>query len=1051
MKMIKTAMLAAGLAAALLPATAEGGALKRMTAGGSNVFGYLCYSDNDSDLQGLYSLEQGGYSLMWQDPLIERAAELYTGWVRDGILYGVALQVDGGGRTSAYNVQQDLYTGEVYEIKAVGSKGSYFTVATLNQSDGNVYGVASTPEGGWAFSSAPSGAPEVVMPICEADKTHDFCSLTYNVEDGKMYGVNRNMEFVTIATDGTVTVLSPVKVAKTPLDYQTGLIYSSQEHLFYWNVNFTDYTSALYTISPDGKNFELVESYKYCEEFAFFVSPDGKVDPALPAAPVYKSSSFPEGSLSGTVTFTLPTATEGGEPISGQLSWKALLDNVEYKSGSGAPGADVTLDFTDLEQGRHTFMLTAIYDGKESMRGRISLFIGPDRPLTPANVALAEDGTLTWSAVSQGVAGGYIDVDALVYRIYDIDGKMVDSTDGTTWKATLPTDKPLTAYRFGVAAAYGADNISDTGWSQYRVVGQPLTMPVSLDPEPRQALLFTIDDVNGDGRGWRYDDGYEFSKPAEFKCEYGNVDSDDWLFLPAINFAEASKVYEVTFKARSLSIYDNESFRVYVGDEPNPESMTEAITDRITPPSSYAEVKGFIVPEKAGVKYIGIHGTSAAMQAGVGVREFVVKESSTSSSTPGVPTGIEARGGENGKLEVLVDFTMPVKDIAGRNLAADTELTASLLNETTGELVETKGKQGQKMSMKMDALQGVNNMTLSVVSKEGTSIPTEFSVYVGVVVPVGVTGVKCDNASDMMSATISWQPVTTGVGDGYIDPSKITYNIYLFRQSPLGSYWEPLLSGVKEASYTYTAPKGAAQEYLTFGVRAANEAGESAGIGYVATVIGTPYDLPIEENFAGMYSPDDFALEPYVISQPTAAYTGEWDCVRPEQISSQIASQEGYYFIAYGSPGSKARIGIPRFTTDKGNAVVMLNSMSCHGVAQFSVYAECEGVPVKLIGKVPLDATPLPHEATFPLPEEFAFKPWVQVYFDCTLTEDERLGCIRSFKVTGAGSAEGVAVDEATVTVVDLAGRVILRNADPSRLATLDHGIYIVNGRKVRI
>lgn len=110
--------------------------MQRVTAGGTNVFGYLFYSNDENMPFGFYSLEPEGYSLMWEDPFVERAGQIYAGWERNGVLYAVVLMVNDSGRTYAYNVQCDLYTGDIFDARQVPSGGSYFTVAALNKGDG---------------------------------------------------------------------------------------------------------------------------------------------------------------------------------------------------------------------------------------------------------------------------------------------------------------------------------------------------------------------------------------------------------------------------------------------------------------------------------------------------------------------------------------------------------------------------------------------------------------------------------------------------------------------------------------------------------------------------------------------------------------------------------------------------------------------------------------------------------------------------------------------------------------------------------------------------
>lgn len=1022
---------------------------KRTTAAGSNIFGYLCYSDNDADIQGLYSLEAEGYELMWQDPLLERYAEIYTGWARNGVLHAVALMADDYGNTSAYNIQQDLFTGDLFDIKPVAVGGSYFTVVTLNQTDGYVYGVASQKDGGWVFSKAPSGSPEVVLPICEADNAHNFCSLTYNIEDGKMYGINYEMNFVTIGTDGEVTVLAPVKLDKQAAAYQTGLIYAPQEHKFYWNVNYADETSALVTIDPVTYEFEVVERYLYCEEFAFFVSPDGKADPTLPGVPEFVGCSFEKGSLSGSVSFRLPTTTDGGDALPASINWIAWLDNNEYSTGTAAPGATVTVDFSDLEEGRHIFAMSAETAGKEGLRGRQAIFIGPDRPKAPADVTLSADGNLTWQPVTEGVSGGYIDLPALRYHIQDNAGNELAVTTSTSWTTTLPADAAMKAYRFGVTAEYDETEVSATSWSNLIVAGRPFQLPAQFVPTPAQAMLFTTDDANSDGRGWIYDDGYEFDTEEAFKCYYGNIDSDDWLFLPAIELPADDKAVEFSFDSRLLSRFlMNETLQVFVGSAPDAESM-KPLGEPFTPATDYNTNAYYYVG--SGVTYFGFHCTSPAGNAGVAVRDIIVKKSDIALTTPSAPSDATATAASEGVLKITVDMTMPDKDILGNDLPAGVNMTASVQNLDSGAEASAQGVPGKKVQMTVDAVQGVNNMILKVEYAGGSSRYVDLAVYAGVATPENPAKAEAVNAEDMRTTYLTWDAVTTGADGGFVNPSAITYNVYILRDGFGGITWEPVASGLKETSYTYQTSPNAAQEYLQFGIAAANEAGVSMDYTPAYAVVGMPYDLPMGEDFAKMTSEDDVTLEPYVIASPTPAYTGEWNFALPSQISNTIASQEGYYLIAYGAPGAKARIGIPRFST-ADDAKLILNSMSCYGIAPISVYAECYGVEPELIGTVPLVSHGLPHKVTFALPEKFANKKWVQLYFDCELSAENRVACIRGFEVTGKIGVAGVEADaDGLITVSDIAGRILLRDAAPDALDTLLPGLYIVNGRKLRI
>lgn len=1046
--------------------------MQRVTAGGTNVFGYLFYSNDENMPFGFYSLEPEGYSLMWEDPFVERAGQIYAGWERNGVLYAVVLMVNDSGRTYAYNVQCDLYTGDIFDARQVPSGGSYFTVAALNKGDGCIYGVASEGSN-WVFARAASGAPDIVTPICAADNAHNFLSLTYNEEDGKLYGVNLNFDFVTVDTDGTVNVLTHVKTEKTPGDYQSGLIYSLSERQFYWNVCYADDTAALYTIDPVDYTFQLVENYPENEEFAFFVSPDGKVDPSLPAAPEFAGADFGQGNLSGTVSFTLPTATAGGKELSGELSWQAWLDNIEYRSGKGTPGSTVTLDFTDLATGRHTFALSAISGDKESMRGRQSVYVGKDKPKAPFIATLEENGRLTWEPVTSGLNGGYIDLSTLRYHVVDANGKEVAVTTDNTWQTTLPADQLQQAYRFGVIAEYGREYESGTTWSNYCVVGQPYTVPFNVVPDTPESLLFTTDDVNGDGLGWIYDDGYEFGTEEAFKCYVGMEDSDDWLFLPAVELPEANKVYTLSFDARLLSwLFTGESLQVFAGDRPSPEAMTETLTDVFSPTADYMEFSGFLVPHEKGVKYVGIRCTSKAGMAGVALRNFSIADRGVSALTPSQPTEVSVKTAPEGKLSATVTLTLPTEDLKGDKLPAGEKLTATVYNNTAGaRSYKTEGLPGEKVTIELNTITGNNELELIITSGDLESVPMALSVYSGEALPVRVDGLSASKSEDMMSMTIKWQPVTEGAQGGYVNPETVTYNISRLDRTGFGSFWNEVATGVSATEYTYTLPEGSRQDYVWLAVTAVTSAGTCPDRVAVAEVIGTPYALGMKEDFGSMESDNDFTLSPYVISQPTPLYTGEWDAVRPDQISTQLNGQGGFYFIGYGEPGSKGRIGIPCFTTRVENAVLNLSTLSCYGVALVDVYASCYGVAPEFIGKASLSTSLAPHTDVIPLPDKFAGKDWVQIYFDCSFEDNAQLGAIRSFAIYGVtgvketpaesdlrvwggtGELTVAGAEGETIRVFSVDGRMAASAERASNLETfrLPAGIYIVNGHKVAV
>lgn len=1041
---------------------------KRITSGGANIYGYLYYTEDPEFMPQMCELDAIGYTPIWDDPVCAQGAEVSTGWLRDGVLYSVATVTFGDMVFGAYNVRQDFYTGEIMEVKQLGEEDSFFSTAALNEADGHVYGVYAGEEG-WMWGKAPSGAIEMIEPICEADNAHTFSSLTFNTEDNTLYGINILHDFVKIANDGEITVLRHVELEKPFTSYMTGLIYSNIDKCFYWNVNYEDETAALYTIDPQTYEFTLAEEYDECEEFIYFVTPDRKLAANAPEASEIKSIDFGKGDLSGTITYQLPSTLADGSSYTGDLTWTAYLDNERYSSGTAKAGSEVSVKFEGLETGRHSFGFVTAANGSQSRQTMKIMFIGKDTPEAPENVILT-DKMLSWDPVTTGVQGGYIDRDALIYRVYSGEDE-VASTKECYIDITLPTDKEMQAYNFSVSAEYGDIYVSEQTPSNYVIAGTPFTIPTQFEPTRLQSMLFTVDDVNCDGRGWGFDSGVNNDPPTDpaFRCMYGLTASDDWLFMPAIDFPSDDRFYTLSFMSRiAMERYPLEYLEVYVGSAPDPEEMTRVVLPKFTPAVNYTAYEAYVRVEKPGVNYIGFHCTSAPDMAGIMLRDIRISDNNIPLTTPSPATDLKAEAGENGALNATVSFTMPLNDISGAPLDKEAVLTATVTGKTTETVT---GNPGERLSATVETVQGKNNISITVSYSDSKSLPATVEVFTGQETPAQVKNLRYELSSNMMSVTLTWDPVDKGVLGGYIDPSTVTYDICILRESMFGYYWENIDEDITETTYTYTLPTGSMQEFIQIGVATRNVAGTSEEVTNISTVIGTPYRLPMSQDFGAMDADSQFSINPFVTYDPDDTYIAEWVLATPSQLSSSLTDREGYYLVCTGDPGAKGRIGLPRFSTLASNAVFELSTLTFTGFVPVSIYAECEGVPMTLIGKVEKSNITAPVKHQFRLPDEFDAKAWVQIYLDATMMPDQPFAAIRDLKVSAVNGVEELAESTVAVTsgngyitvtgaegkaisIVTPDGRTAARRADAAATETfrLPAGIYIVSaaGRSVK-
>ena len=110
----------------------------------------------------------------------------------------------------------------------------------------------------------------------------------------------------------------------------TGMMYDPSKRAYYWNYFTKDHKS----------HMALVE------------------DPAAPMKPAFGEMDFPQGALSGNVSFTMPEKTNGGEALTGDLQWILSVDGNDVASGSGKPGEKVSAPVKDLTTGEHLFSVS---------------------------------------------------------------------------------------------------------------------------------------------------------------------------------------------------------------------------------------------------------------------------------------------------------------------------------------------------------------------------------------------------------------------------------------------------------------------------------------------------------------------------------------------------------------------------------------------------------------------------------------------------------------------------------------------------------------------
>jgi hypothetical protein len=137
---------------------------------------------------------------------------------------------------------------------------------------------------------------------------------------------------------------------------------------------------------------------------------------------------------------------------------------------------------------------------------------------------------------------------------------------------------------------------------------------------------------------------------------------------------------------------------------------------------------------------------------------------------------------------------------------------------------------------------GYNEFKLTTSNADGSGVTRTYRQYIGLDTPAAITQITGKEGADNLQYEMSWTPSSVGANGGYVDVSKLTYNIYSISGI---SYTK--VATTSNTSYTYTAATKQATNYLA--VSAVNELGESKSNTTLTEVLGTPYDIPVIEEW----------------------------------------------------------------------------------------------------------------------------------------------------------------------------------------------------------
>lgn len=819
-------------------------------ASGSNapeILGFIDYANSwveTGNQYGLYRLTPGSNSYEMVLPTvgidINGGAAIY-----DGLFHGISYYVD----WTTFEFIGTYYEYDLATGKPTPNSGrnapdmsTWAYCTAYDPTDGTVYGC--TQDETYEYDAVLSKIDYNTLtsqPIRGLDAS--FASMAID-GNGQLWAISYDGMLMKVdkATGATTNVGT---TGITPSQYFMSAAFDHTTGTLYWAATDEMEDSYLFEVDTVTGKATPVSVYSDNENVTFLYVEASPADGA-PMAATDLRAQFDGGSLTGKITFTMPTATYDGSTLEGTVSYTVTDNGAAAATGTAAPGSTVTADVTVAAAGQHKFAVTLANDAGESKQAVISLWVGADESASASDVTLTiSDGkaTLTWTAPERGVNGGYIDPATLSYDITRYPGGEVVATGhtATTFEDALP-EVEYTAWYYTVTTRANGGTSAAVA-SNPVCHGNPITPPFTADfTDPQEANLFLVVDNNHDNISWVLDDGY-----MAYYSSDADLEADDWVILPPV-YLSNDRQYTFSFEATCYSESDREYLAVAMGgDELEDVSQYTLLAERIEIHSVVpVPVTHTVTVEQSGAYCFAI---KALDWTGLAVYvDNVSVQPGSMTAAPAAADNLTVKPAPDGSLQADIVFTAPSKAIDGSALSGD--LTIKLYRGNEPEPVRTvEGVQpGAETTLTDTPLTGGTTYYAVVASNSyGNGLKASASAYVGKDTPLPPTDiVLADNLDG--TATLTWTaPADKGVNGGYVDTGNLLYNVYSVNEGTPSL----LAKDINGNRYDITGvPETGDQHVLYYAMKSVTGDLQSDYATSTMLLTGAPYNLPFRETFA---------------------------------------------------------------------------------------------------------------------------------------------------------------------------------------------------------
>lgn len=440
--------------------------------------------------------------------------------------------------------------------------------------------------------------------------------------DGVLYGIGQDgFLYIINKSNGNVSIVGDTGIENLSTQPMSAVVDPKTNKL-YWNVVNTSYKAAIYELDKQtGTATKVIDTPDNAVLVNMYIAEPQAADDA-PAAVDNLSAVFEGEETTGNVSFTAPTTSYLGDPISGTLNYTISANGEEKATGTVEVGATVEQTIS-AEVGDNEIVVTVSNQAGMSPEAKVNVYVGPDTPMAPEDVVFEYDYdnkevSLAWKAPAKGIHDKDLQADQLTYVIRRMEGDVMvaENVQDTNYKFQYSQNELAPVY-FTVAATNKGVVTGEAAPSNKAVIGNPLAVPYTQRFNSGSSFdLFTVVNANNDSKTWEWGKNYSGDGRAEYFYNR-ELDADDWLITPPVYlFADAE--YELKFDAQTAYVNCLDYLGVAYGrgfDVAAYETLFDKIT--LNEPQSQTFTKSDIIPSVSGAYYFGFHAFSPYQYGGL--------------------------------------------------------------------------------------------------------------------------------------------------------------------------------------------------------------------------------------------------------------------------------------------------------------------------------------------------------------------------------------------------------------------------------------------------